>query len=178
MFAQWGLNADSILLVSSGFHQSQQKVFKKNLADFSRSYRQLAMYKRPKVIWFETPAQHFVGSINGYWIKGRKYSNCSPLDLGQAWAHDWRNRLAESFMNKAGISIFRLWNLTRGMWDFHVVHNGRRDGRIDCTHYCLPGITLHWAVFLADMLAKMIQPKAEGCRSTDRWAETKKPKMC
>eukprot|EP00667_Euglena_gracilis_P012418 EG_transcript_12748 len=163
----YGLHNDSVFVVNSGYHYHDQNLYRLALRRFTADYTQMPVSDRPFVVWHETPAQHFARHPSGYYLGSRKYVACEPMpDAKAGWAHDWRNRLGEYYVSAAGIPILRLWNVTQPLWDWHVVHNGRTDRGtepIDCTHYCVPGAPVHWAVLLADLLLAALRPKDLGC---------------
>eukprot|EP00667_Euglena_gracilis_P020256 EG_transcript_21898 len=166
------LQNDSILVASTAYHHGGWTALMKALGKFTGDYVRMPSPSCPVVAWAEAPPQHFPLHPSGYYRSERlKYARCKPLELEAGYAHDWRNRIADQYMVAAGIPVLRRWNATQPLWDFHVVRNGRTDQfneRIDCTHYCLPGASLLWAVALTDLLASLITPKGTACRDRRR----------
>eukprot|EP00667_Euglena_gracilis_P015675 EG_transcript_16307 len=187
-FPAYGLSNTSILVGSTGYHHRTQESFQNAVAAFVGHYVQLPPASRPVVIWSELPAQHFPQHPSGYYQRAwQQYTHCAPVDREAGYAHDWRNRIADSYMKAVGIPILRLWNATQPLWDFHVVSNGRTaNAEPDCTHYCLPGPTLQWAVVLTDLLETIGTPIGAACHVRKQQIaetqlfpvepETKKPK--
>eukprot|EP00668_Euglena_longa_P011494 GGOE01013900.1.p1 GENE.GGOE01013900.1~~GGOE01013900.1.p1 ORF type:complete len:358 (-),score=23.99 GGOE01013900.1:175-1248(-) len=169
-----GLDADSIVIANTGLHAHSPKELLKDVSTFlsSLSSPRFPRASRPTVLWFETIAQHFPGHPSGYYNTSRasQYHHCSPIIPEVAYRLDWRNRVLEELLQKAGIPVIRLWELTATMWDAHVAFSGRSDppfATSDCSHFCIPSITQQWAVALMDKLQEVTSPKPRNC--TRRW---------
>eukprot|EP00667_Euglena_gracilis_P013117 EG_transcript_13517 len=166
--SRYGLRRGSVVVANAAYHHYDQGPFAQVIDRFAEDYAQLPNLTRPVLVWAEAPPQHFPEHPSGYY-QGRhlQFTRCAPVDKDSGYAHDWRNRIAERRMTAAGIPILRLWNLTQPLWDYHVVHSGRTDPTakpVDCTHYCLPGAPVLWAVALTDLLETLITPKGAQCR--------------
>eukprot|EP00667_Euglena_gracilis_P011838 EG_transcript_12121 len=164
--SQYGVQNDSIIVANSALHHGSEKTLSRSLEAFVADYAQLPRAARPTVVWAETPPQHFsLHPVGYYGGRNLNYSGCVPTDRDVAYANDWRNRVPERYMAAAGIPILRVWNITQPLWNFHVVYSGRVNAEpVDCTHYCVPGATLPWAVALTDLLETLIAPKSLACK--------------
>eukprot|EP00667_Euglena_gracilis_P018932 EG_transcript_20181 len=165
--SDYRLQNDSILVANAAYHHGDSNALMKALGKFTGDYVQMPSPSRPVVVWAEASPQHFPLHPSGYYQgKHLNYARCAPTDREAGYAQDWRNHIADQYMAAAGIPVLRRWNATQPLWDFHVVHSGRKDRfvePVDCTHYCLPGATVLWAVALTDLLASLITPKGTAC---------------
>ena len=101
--------------------------------------------------WRETSPQHFpaspTGSFDGF--IGYRGSMCAPLQVPQQNA-ELSSLLAS--LERAGMPIIRILNLTVSQWDTHLenrtLHIARKTegAAVDCTHFCEPsGVMEAWA---------------------------------
>lgn len=104
-------------------------------------------------IWSETTPQHFASPDGAF--AGHGDNDCSPR---KAVSSHFSNAIANPLLKQAGVPILYIEQMTMSQWDAHVVRTFRTDftvggaERIDCTHFCLPGIPLSWANLLYNML--------------------------
>eukprot|EP00667_Euglena_gracilis_P010361 EG_transcript_10547 len=163
---------ESIFVVNTGAHHHREdsRSLLQAMEGFVRDYARMST--PPMVLWSEALPQHFPLHPSGYYQeKHMNYTRCVPTDPGASYAQDWRNRIAEHFTAAAGIPVLRLWNLTQPHWKFHVEGAGLADklsGITDCTHYCLPGAPLAWAVALTDLLETLVTPKGVACQERNQ----------
>ena len=168
LFRYFDLGADDVVVLNFGLHAHDPSDLKMKLDVFSQKLQLLQ--PKPVVFWAETPPQHFPGNGSGYYTDEmrRHYHRCAPLDMDVARTLDWRNRVAETVMGKI-VPIIPLWDVSAIHWNAHVIHsNIRALSRVDCTHYCLPGVPFHWAkALLQTMETHLLQPPANGVKPRD-----------
>jgi hypothetical protein len=126
---------DSIVLVNIGLHFNNRISYR----IFLENFEELCLKNRctnATIVWQETAAQHFPGSRNGYFVKrGKCKSGCVPLQAENMRKLDFRNKMANLVMERYGIPVLHVWDLTQDAYDMHVQLN-INSGLCDCTHFC------------------------------------------
>jgi hypothetical protein len=140
-----------VLLFGFGIDENSQAAasgelsYAKQLSLFLKHYDRNRSYY-PRLIWRETPAQHF-RSKSGVYHASRVGEGCIDLSLTNNTTYsesNWRNLVANPIVDQYKFPILKLWMLSAERSDAHV-------GK-DCTHYCLPGLPDLWAVYLMQMI--------------------------
>ena len=100
-----------------------------------------------QLFYLQTYPQHFrIGSKKaGYWddkwnSTERRGKRCAPYhDMNVAHHHDWRNRIADTYLKNTTIPIIRVSEGLYSQFDAHVDGDSTLTpfNRADCTHYCL-----------------------------------------
>jgi hypothetical protein len=99
--------------------------------------------QHPILIWRETSSQHFDSSGSpeippGYYSKDRNAACVPYTNVTVAHQEDYRNTIANAYLEKLSIPIMRISEGTALAHDQHVGLQSRTDQkeRYDCTHYC------------------------------------------
>lgn len=102
----------------------------------------------PRLIWRETPAQHFRSKTGVYDASyvGERCVELSSSHNTNFHESNWRNLAANPIVEQFNFPILKIWMLSAERSDAHVGN--------DCTHYCLPGLPDVWAVYLMQMIRK------------------------
>lgn len=127
----------------------------------------------PRLLWQETPPQHFTSPTGEYLRDGgtKPPYVCQEIGAGHvkvlddntvqvdsadysfAAAGGWRNSIANPIMQQHHVPIIHHWNASLPLWDFH-----RDNGKgLECTHYCLPSAPQVWVAALHDTLEALAQ---------------------
>lgn len=142
-----------ICVFNGGIHFEHPDAFEK----FLSSIAPLVFSRRnlTKFVWRETLPQHFATDDGSF--KGHTGEHCQPRQW--PWKAHFSSLIANKLFADAGIPILFIEKMTMSQWDAHVVHTYRLDWyksesveRIDCTHFCQPGVPTSWAELLANML--------------------------
>ena len=99
------------------------------------------------LFYLQTYPQHFRSGSRkaGYWEdkvepSERRAKRCAPFrDINIAHKHDWRNRIADTYLMNTTAPIIRVSEGLYSQFDAHVDGDSTLipfDGP-DCTHYCL-----------------------------------------
>jgi hypothetical protein len=72
--------------------------------------------------------------------------------------------MAYPVMNQLNIPIIHTWNVSLGMWNYHINY---REEPGDCTHMCHPSATQFWIYALYDTLRKLDRFKSVTAKIKD-----------
>ena len=118
------------------------KAFLGKASHFIQTHRRTKSF-----IWSETQATHFGGPNGVFQGHGEQACSKTPSLNDSSSVSHASNRLANTLFQRMGVPILYTEEMTRSQWDAHVLHSYRRDfyvgkavERIDCTHYCAPGV--------------------------------------
>ena len=151
-FLNWkGCKAGDIVLLNFGLHYNDHNQYNnmmKILAHDINTY--LNSTQHGYLLYMQTFPQHFrIGSKKaGYYTphedqgEGSEISGkrCAPYhDINIAHRHDWRNRIADTYLKNTTIPIIRVSEGLYSQFDAHVDGDSTLTpfNRADCTHYCL-----------------------------------------
>jgi len=139
------------------------------------------------VYFREVSAQHFK-STKGGWYPGRRilsradnesYS-CHPqleteemmIENGYVESSEFAkpnllNEFSNSKLEKAGVRILPAWDVSKKYWQMHSSYT-----RLDCTHFCLPGVPDIWSLrFIKDVMSLDADTAAATKRSEEHTRE-------
>lgn len=130
-----------LVIMNIGLHHHLISTFRPIVEKYIQQYDKMDPATRPILLWRETSPQHFDWRDEnlpmGYHTTPTKDPVCYEYpNYTLAFTQDFRNRLAELFMNRYHIPIMRIYNVTRTE---NNAHNGLPPGRnkfTDCTHFC------------------------------------------
>lgn len=139
------------------------------------------LMKRPKLphlYWRETSPQHFLTPKPFFAASGadlisfagnggtRLFGNeCLPLHPGDAHGNKF-NDLSNRFLQGVKLPILSIWESSSRDWANHVggITNTMGQARVDCTHYCVPSVTVaSWSFLLFTKLLRWPSEKATPC---------------
>ncbi|KAK9861076.1 hypothetical protein WJX84_009793 [Apatococcus fuscideae] len=92
------------------------------LADWMRTLR--AQLPR-KLIWADTPPQHFQWDLGYAWksgVHGIHEGNCVFVDNEEHRQGSWNNLISRPMMQAIPIAILNSYNITTNLWEWHLVH--------------------------------------------------------
>ncbi|KAL4430006.1 hypothetical protein ABPG77_004376 [Micractinium sp. CCAP 211/92] len=112
------------------------------------AWRQQNADSLPKLVWMDTPVQHFTG-WDGSYNGGQKPFRCAPLT---AWekgdptvrAGGKRNMAVADLVPRFADAHLRTWNASIPLWNTHKPD--------ECTHWCSPSAYHLWLHLLNDVL--------------------------
>lgn len=127
--------ADAIIIMNVGLHYNlatEYKIFLSKLEDSCFRNNCTA----GQIVWQETAAQHFPDTKSGYFSKRKSCPRgCAKFKRSQLLNYDFRNKLANEVMQKNGIFVVPIWEVSQAAHDMHVQFNSKT-GVCDCTHFC------------------------------------------
>eukprot|EP00929_Paragymnodinium_shiwhaense_P124334 TRINITY_DN9957_c0_g1_i6.p2 TRINITY_DN9957_c0_g1~~TRINITY_DN9957_c0_g1_i6.p2 ORF type:complete len:251 (-),score=16.37 TRINITY_DN9957_c0_g1_i6:489-1241(-) len=126
-----------LVFANQGAHYNTVVDYRRFLAIAEKELLRLPAVTRRKFIWVESTAQHYTG---GTYNASRPPTSCEDLDSKGIHVALWRDVEAVPVMSKAGIQIVPDVMNTLSAWDDHP--SLRRDGKLDCTHFCSNGRTV------------------------------------
>ena len=163
----WSDATKLILIPNLGVHFSANdgtlsRATRTLLDAFDVARQRLATVATLRLLWRETPAQHFStpGGVYHY-EHGSNYGQCSAIRE----ARDEFNAVTNPLVESAGHDVLRLWNASVPRWDSHF-------GNGDCTHYCLDnGVVDQWVSEVMRKLGFVVAAREEtlGRDVGDHW---------
>ncbi len=110
----------------------------------------------PAIIWREASAQHFASRSGRYEDWDHAVSECLPLEDGATASAADEAQAGElgPASERSHLSLLRTWRRDRAM---HFAHIGSGGGgaKVDCTHWCLPGVPNLWNRELLSLLRSL-----------------------
>jgi len=153
----WSDATKLILIPNLGVHFSANdgtlsRATRTLLDAFDVARQRLATVATLRLLWRESPAQHFSTPSGVYHYEhGSKYGQCSAIRE----ARDEFNAVTNLLVESAGHDVLRLWNASLPRWDSHV-------GNGDCTHYCLDnGVVDQWVSEVMRKLGFVVAAREE-----------------
>jgi len=149
----FNLGPNDIIIMNFGVHYNNVgRLIKSHYEDHLKMFVSDAKTISTPLYFMESLPQHFSRSNgdtqNGYFFDPEATKSCAPIGNGSidvAASRDWRNRLAEQYLNDV-VPIIEVASALYSQYDAHV------DGdsplvdfdRADCTHYCAPSGVFHY----------------------------------
>lgn len=129
---------------------------------FDVARQRLATAATLRLLWRETPAQHF-STPSGVYVHGSggNHGPCSAVRE----VRDEFNAVTNPLVESAGHDVLRLYNASLPRWDSHF-------GNGDCTHYCLDnGVVDQWVSEVMRKLGFVVAAREEtfGRDVGDHW---------
>jgi hypothetical protein len=150
-----------IVMLNFGLHFRWQEEFLRMIQNLVEDYNQtLTPFTRPIFLWREISPQHFNSSSPAGIYHFAAKETCVPhRNFTLAYLGDFRNRLAEQWMNKYSIPIMRINNISStASVDQHFGLNAHR--LYDCTHFCeVSGVYYYWRDVLYNIIPLLLKER-------------------
>eukprot|EP00959_Pyramimonas_sp_CCMP1952_P277611 5803307-Pyramimonas_sp.AAC.1 len=141
---------DLYILGQMTAHGLQSKHDALGLAEALHNHRD----KLPFVIWREPSAQHFIGSPRGAYTELASTKNCSAHIAEGMDRLVPASRCISAMMTAAGFPVLDTLSMSNSQWNAHIGYVTSVN-KMDCTHWCTPGVVDVWSVVLYNLLMNL-----------------------